>query len=95
MDNLSQFHNLLNLNGFTPGNQTKDFAGVLSNVDYFMRRLPDGTYQYVTLVNYLGEFREGILEVYPSEKNTRDKQQVGKKSLFRELEKLKEIIEIK
>ncbi len=93
MHTLSQFRNMLILNGFTLGNQQKDFGGELPNVDYFMRILEDESYQYVTLVSYLGEFCEAIYERFPNEKNTRDKKQVGDKMIYRGFDELKNKIE--
>ncbi len=93
MGNLSQFHNLLNLNSFTPGNQTKDFGVEIPYCFYFSRKLSDGGWQYVSLVNYDDEFVEAVYELYKGEKNTRDKKQGAvSKMLYRNLELLKERI---
>ncbi len=86
-------NNFLTAQGFSAGNQPRDFGYVIPYVDYWQRKLANGQWQYVSIIYYDGQFTEAVLEIFKSEKNTRDKKQeaVGK-MLYRDIEKLKEKI---
>ncbi len=86
-------NNFLTAQGFSAGNQSRDFGCNIPYVDYFSRRLANGNWQYVSIIYYNGQFTEAVFEMFKSEKNTRDKKQeaVGK-MLYRDIEKLKERI---
>ena len=90
MDN---YRNLLTDLGFAPADHKKDFGDIIPYVDYSYRKLPNGSFQYVSLISYEGKFCEAVYEIYKGEKNTRDKKQTGDKYLYRDYDKLKERIE--
>ena len=61
---------LLARNGFTPGDQAKDFGEVIPYVEY-ATRVKDGRHQYFSIISYEGRFCEAVWEVYLKPKNTR------------------------
>ncbi len=94
MNNFPQIKDYLLSAGFGLGNQQKDFGAVIDYCFYYSRKLPNGNWQYVSLVTFDNRFCEGVYELFKGEKNTRDKKQVAvSKMLYRDLDNLRERIE--